>query len=77
MRELVERLISAGQWKDADPDILLVVHPGYDVPRLAFLLKAAGRGAGKNSVTSRKTAVISPRTWWVGAVPACSSPRTR
>lgn len=39
MRELVERLITAGQWKDADLDILIVVDAGYDVPRLAFLLK--------------------------------------
>uniref|UniRef100_A0AAU3GXV9 Transposase n=1 Tax=Streptomyces sp. NBC_01401 TaxID=2903854 RepID=A0AAU3GXV9_9ACTN len=39
MRELVERLITAGQWKDADPEILIVVDAGYDVPRLAFLLK--------------------------------------
>ncbi|MFJ2272455.1 transposase, partial [Streptomyces sp. NPDC087849] len=28
-----------GQWKDGDPDVLIVVDAGYDVPRLAFLLK--------------------------------------
>ncbi|WP_329594496.1 transposase [Streptomyces sp. NBC_01362] len=39
MRELVERLMAAGQWKDDDPEILIVVDAGYDVPRLAFLLK--------------------------------------
>lgn len=39
MRELIGRLIAAGQWKDGDPDILIVVDAGYDVPRLAFLLK--------------------------------------
>jgi hypothetical protein len=39
MRELVERLMAAGQWKDGDPDVLIVVDAGYDVPRLAFLLK--------------------------------------
>ncbi|MGW1515066.1 transposase, partial [Streptomyces sp. NPDC002394] len=39
MRELVERLVEAGQWKDGDPQILIVVDAGYDVPRLAFLLK--------------------------------------
>ncbi|MGP3638685.1 transposase, partial [Streptomyces sp. 24-1644] len=27
------------QWKDDDPEILIVVDAGYDVPRLAFLLK--------------------------------------
>ncbi|WP_235193113.1 transposase, partial [Streptomyces viridochromogenes] len=35
MRELTGRLIQAGQWKDGDPDILIVVDAGYDVPRLA------------------------------------------
>ncbi|MER5847667.1 hypothetical protein ABT126_11525 [Streptomyces sp. NPDC002012] len=25
MRELVERLMTAGQWKDGDPDVLIVV----------------------------------------------------
>jgi hypothetical protein len=39
MRELVERLMTAGQWMDGDPEILIVVDAGYDVPRLAFLLK--------------------------------------
>ncbi|MGW2841049.1 NF041680 family putative transposase [Streptomyces sp. NPDC001493] len=39
MRDLVERLMDAGQWNDGDPDILIVVDAGYDVPRLAFLLK--------------------------------------
>ncbi len=37
MRELVGRLVEAGQWKDGDPEILIVVDAGYDVPRLAFL----------------------------------------
>ncbi|ETA00777.1 hypothetical protein CcI6DRAFT_03810 [Frankia sp. CcI6] len=39
IRELVERLRAAGQWKDHDPDMLIVVDAGYDVPRLAFLLR--------------------------------------
>jgi hypothetical protein len=39
MRELVERLIEAGQWSAGDLDVLIVVDAGYDVPRLAFLLK--------------------------------------
>ncbi|MEU3735177.1 NF041680 family putative transposase [Streptomyces sp. NPDC033538] len=39
MRELVERLMAAGQWRGGDPEILIVVDAGYDVPRLAFLLK--------------------------------------
>lgn len=39
MRELIERLIEAGQWRQGDLDILIVVDAGYDVPRLAFLLE--------------------------------------
>ncbi|MGW4898750.1 NF041680 family putative transposase [Kitasatospora sp. NPDC004240] len=39
LRDLVERLISAGQWQAGDPDLLVVADAGYDAPRLAFLLK--------------------------------------
>jgi hypothetical protein len=39
LRDLVERLIAADQWKPDDPDILIVADAGYDAPRLAFLLK--------------------------------------
>ncbi|MFC5803184.1 NF041680 family putative transposase [Streptomyces formicae] len=39
MRELIERLIAAGQWHNGDLDVLIVVDAGYDVPRLAFLLR--------------------------------------
>jgi hypothetical protein len=38
IREVVERLITAGQWKHGDPDVLIVVDAGYDAPRLANLL---------------------------------------
>ncbi|MGF7234091.1 MAG: NF041680 family putative transposase [Frankia sp.] len=38
LRELVVRLIAAGQWKPGDPDILIVCDAGYDVTRLAWLL---------------------------------------
>jgi hypothetical protein len=38
VRQLVGRLIQAGQWQPADPDILLVCDAGYDTARLAFLL---------------------------------------
>lgn len=38
MRELVQRLIAAGQWTEGDPDILVVADAGYDGPRLAWLL---------------------------------------
>jgi hypothetical protein len=36
VRDVVTRLRSAGQWLPGDPDILVVVDSGYDVPRLAF-----------------------------------------
>ncbi|WP_253795356.1 NF041680 family putative transposase [Kitasatospora paracochleata] len=38
LRELVRRLVDAGQWHTGDPDILVVADAGYDIPRLAFLL---------------------------------------
>jgi hypothetical protein len=39
LRDLVERLIAAGQWQAGDPDVLVIADAGYDAPRLAFLLK--------------------------------------
>src|ERR1019366_6646802 len=38
VRDVVTRLIEAGQHKDGDPDILDVFDAGYDVTRLAYLL---------------------------------------
>ncbi|HVB45077.1 MAG TPA: NF041680 family putative transposase [Streptosporangiaceae bacterium] len=38
VRDVVTRLIAAGQHKEGDPDILVVFDAGYDVTRLAFLL---------------------------------------
>src|ERR1039457_5486596 len=38
VREVVTRLIEAGQHKDGDPPILVVFDSGYDVTRLAYLL---------------------------------------
>ena len=38
VRDVVARLIEAGQHRDGDPDILVVFDAGYDVTRLAFLL---------------------------------------
>ncbi|TQE21621.1 transposase [Streptomyces ipomoeae] len=38
LRQVVERLIAAGQWRDGDRDILIVMDAGYDVMRLAWLL---------------------------------------
>jgi DDE superfamily endonuclease len=38
LRDLVGRLVAAGQWASGDPPILVVMDAGYDVVRLAFLL---------------------------------------
>ncbi len=39
LRELVERLITAGQWQSSDPDVLVIADAGYDAPRPAHLLR--------------------------------------
>lgn len=38
LREVVERLITAGHWQPGDPHVWIVADAGYDGPRLAFLL---------------------------------------
>jgi hypothetical protein len=38
LREVIDRLGEAGQWRAGDPDILIVFDAGYDVTRLAYLL---------------------------------------
>jgi hypothetical protein len=38
LRDVVTRLIAAGQWNEGDADVLIVADAGYDVTRLAFLL---------------------------------------
>jgi len=39
VREVVMRIIDAGHWHDGDPDILVVFDSGYDLTRLAWLLR--------------------------------------
>jgi hypothetical protein len=36
--EVVERLVTAGHWREGDPEILIVADSGYDLPRIAHLL---------------------------------------
>ncbi|MDQ0757686.1 hypothetical protein QF027_000321 [Streptomyces canus] len=38
LREVVQRLVAAGQWHEGDPEILVVLDSGYDAPRIAPLL---------------------------------------
>lgn len=39
VREVVTRITGAGHWQDGDPDILVVFDAGYDLTRLAWLLR--------------------------------------
>jgi DDE superfamily endonuclease len=39
LRQVVEQIIAAGHWRDGDPDILVVFDAGYDLTRLAWLLR--------------------------------------
>src|SRR5213075_3094702 len=39
IREVTERIIAAGHWHDGDPDILVALDAGYDLTRLAWLLR--------------------------------------
>ena len=39
IREVTERIIAAGHWRDGDPDILAVFDAGYDLTRLSWLLR--------------------------------------
>jgi hypothetical protein len=39
VRDVARRIIAAGHWRDGDPDILVVFDAGYDLTRLAWLLR--------------------------------------
>lgn len=39
LRTVVERLIAAGQWQRGDRDVLVVMDAGYDVMRLAWVMR--------------------------------------
>ncbi|HEY2578638.1 MAG TPA: transposase [Streptosporangiaceae bacterium] len=39
VREVVQRLISAGHWHEGDPDVLVIFDAGYEPARLAWLLR--------------------------------------
>jgi hypothetical protein len=39
LRDVVTRIIGAGHWKDGDPDIAVFLDSGYDLTRLAWLLR--------------------------------------
>lgn len=39
LRDVVERLVAAGPWAQGEPDIVIVTDAGYDVTRLAWVLR--------------------------------------
>jgi hypothetical protein len=39
LREVAGRVVTAGQWRPNDPDIVIVLDSGYDMTRLARLLE--------------------------------------
>jgi hypothetical protein len=39
VREVIGRLAAAGQWREGDPDVIVVLDSGYDLTRLAWLLR--------------------------------------
>ena len=84
VREVAERLIAAGHWRQGDPGILVVFDSGYDLTRLAWLLRdlpagLAGRLRSNRSCTSRPRPVPPARPGRAGGGPGtgpCSSSRT-
>jgi DDE superfamily endonuclease len=38
VRDVIERLMAAGHWREGDPGIIIVLDAGYDLARLAWLL---------------------------------------
>ncbi|MGW9370287.1 hypothetical protein ACWGVR_09730 [Streptomyces xanthophaeus] len=41
VREAIERLVAAGQWRAGALDVLVVLDAGYEAPRIAHLLADA------------------------------------
>jgi hypothetical protein len=39
VRDVITRLIAAGHWREGDPDVIVVLDSGYDLTRLAWLLR--------------------------------------
>jgi hypothetical protein len=39
VRDVIARLTAAGHWREGDPDIIVVLDSGYDLTRLAWLLR--------------------------------------
>ena len=64
LRDVAARLVETGHWADGDPDILAVFDSGYDLTRLAWLLRdlpveVAGRRRSDRVMYSPPTAAQS------------------
>ncbi|WSA81313.1 transposase [Streptomyces sp. NBC_01799] len=80
LRDLLERLITAGQWSIGAPDILIVADAGYDAPRLAFLLEdlplqllAPGCASTESCVALSRPGSRTPGAGHPGTVASSSS----
>jgi hypothetical protein len=68
LREVVERLVAAGQWLDRDRDILIVMDAGYDVMRLAYPAVGPAGRAGRAAALGRgPSAADLPAPGWAAA----------
>ena len=70
VREVVARIIEAGHWRDGDPDILVIFDVGYDLTRLAWLLRDLSA-----EIMGRPRSV--PGDALSGPAPACAPGRGR
>ncbi len=74
VRDVVDRLRAAGQWAEGDPPILVVFDAGYDIVRLAWLLRGPSTRPPRcpPPPTPPATAARSP-TRGTGPISSCSA----
>ena len=61
LRDVVERLIATGHWKETESDILIVMDSGYDVTRLAYVLADLPVGDGGAAALGPRDAAARAR----------------
>ena len=67
VREVVQRIIAAGHWRQGDPPVMVIFDAGYELARLAWLLRdlpvqVIGR-LGSNRVLRHPPAPAGPARW--------------
>ncbi|MEU9993633.1 transposase [Streptomyces sp. NPDC048045] len=75
LRDLLHRLITAGQWQKGDPDVLVIADAGYDAPRLAFGRRHNNKKDPvetklHTAVRSRNETSLCVRPGWTGRGPS-------